>query len=101
MKLGELLDLGCQICRRRLLNRSRVLRWGWRILLRRLRIGCALLIGLIILLLCSRILRRIFLLLVVGTAPASADDGRRAYGSAPKRATGLLIIALLRNISTS
>jgi hypothetical protein len=80
MKLGELLDLGCQICRRRLLNRSSVLRRGGRILLG-LSIGCALLIGLIILLLYRGILRRILLLLVVVYRAGSANHDRRAHGS--------------------
>jgi hypothetical protein len=81
MKLGELLYLGCQICRRRLLNRSCVLRRGWRILLG-LRIGCALLISLIVLLLRSGILRRILLLLVVVYCTGSASHDRCAYNSA-------------------
>jgi hypothetical protein len=80
MELGELLYLGRQICRRRLLNRSCVLRRGWSILLG-LRVGCALLICLIILLLLSRFLLRIFLLLVVVDCTGSANHDRRAYGS--------------------
>jgi hypothetical protein len=54
--------------------------WGWSILLG-LRIGCALLICLIVLLLCSGILRRILLLLVVVDCTGSANHNRRAYGS--------------------
>jgi len=80
MKLGELLYLGCQICRRRLLNRSCVLRRGWSILLG-LRIGCALLISLIVLLLRSNFLLRIFLLLVVMDCTGRANHDCRAYGS--------------------
>jgi hypothetical protein len=81
MKLGELLDLGCQICRRRLLNRSYVLRRGWSILLG-LRIGCALLICLIVLLLRSSFLLCIFILLVMVYCTGSANHDRRAYSSA-------------------
>jgi hypothetical protein len=80
MKLGELLDLGCQICCRRRLNRSCVLRRGGRILLG-LSIGCTLLIRLIVLLLCSSFLLCIFILLVVVDCTGSADHDRRAYGS--------------------
>jgi hypothetical protein len=79
MKLAELLKLGHHVWRRCLLNRSCILHRGGSILLR-LRIGCALLIRLIVLLLCSGILRRIFLLLVVVYCTGSAGDDRRAYG---------------------
>jgi Mn2+/Fe2+ NRAMP family transporter len=66
MELGELLNLGCQIWRRRLLYRSYVLHRGRSILLLLgLRIDRALLVSLVILLLGSRILLGIFLLLVV------------------------------------
>jgi hypothetical protein len=51
------------------------------ILLLGLRIGCALLISLIVLLLCSCILLRIFLLLVMAYCTGSANDYRRTYGS--------------------
>ena len=76
MQLGELLKLGGQIwssCRR---CRS-WLWWGRRIvLLLRLRIGCALLISLVILLLRSRFLICIFLILVVVYCTGSAGNHR-------------------------
>jgi hypothetical protein len=81
MKLGELLKLCCQICCRRWLNRSYVLRRGWGIRLLGLRIGCALLICLIILLLRSSFLLSIFILLVVVYCTGSANHDRCAYGS--------------------
>jgi hypothetical protein len=72
MQLGELLKLGGQIRRR-----SSRRRWCISILLG-LRIGGALLIGFIIALLGSRILRRILLLLVVVDCTGGAGNDCRA-----------------------
>jgi hypothetical protein len=80
MKLGELLKLGHHVWRRCLLNRSCILHRGGSNLLC-LRIGCALLIRLVILCLRGGILLRVLLLLVVVYRTGSADDNRRAYGS--------------------
>jgi hypothetical protein len=80
MKLGKLLKLGGQICPRRLLNWRYVLRRRLSILLG-LRIGCALLISLLVLLLRSSILLCISLLLRVSYSTGSAHDDCRAYGS--------------------
>jgi hypothetical protein len=81
MQLGKLLKLGGQIWRRRLLNRRCVLHRRWWGILLGLRIGYALLISLIVLLLRSSILLGIFLLLVVVYCTGSANDYRRTYGS--------------------
>jgi hypothetical protein len=92
MKLGKLLKLGCQIGCRRLLNRCCVLHRRWWGILLGLRIGYALLISLIILLLRSSILLRIFLLLVVSDRAAyrygCPSDDRCAYDSATNASYG-------------
>jgi hypothetical protein len=85
VKLGKLLKLGCQIGARRCRSRRW---WGRRIgLLLGLCIGCALLISLINLLLCSRILLlrsgvflSIFLLLVVADSAGCTSHNCCAYG---------------------
>ena len=82
MQLGELLKLGCQIRAGRSSPRRRRRRIVLLLLLGlRLCIGCALLISLVVLLLRSRILLRIFLLLVVVYCTGSAGNDRCAYGN--------------------
>jgi hypothetical protein len=79
VQLDQLLKLGGQIGRGSLLDRGCILLWRWSILL--LRIGYTLLVSLVVLLLRSRILLRIFLLLVVVYCTGSAGDDRCTYGN--------------------
>jgi len=77
MQLGELLELGGQIGSSCWLNRGCVLLRGRGLLL---RIGCALLVSLVILLLRSSLFIGILLLLVVRNCPCGADNNRRCGG---------------------
>jgi hypothetical protein len=89
VQLGKLIELGCQIILGRRLRRWCILWWGRRRILRLLLclcIGSALLVGLVVLRLGSRILLGILLLLVVTDRTGRTGDDCRGdrgpgYGS--------------------